>query len=211
MQETHTDIGEGGEEALLQARRFLRGNTTGIICFAEHVRPTFYTLDPAGHPVCPVSAAMVLAGDTVLRVPDEAQDAMSILVTIEDLAMDSAEGDRWRIYHGDPEETFFARLYLEAAKYHGLVIDGEALAEPNLLADAEPALCRQLNAGPREALVRIARRGAGVEVVNPVVVGVDHYGVHVRAAFGIVRVEFAQVATDAEAARQMIEQLAGPA
>lgn len=190
------DYPDADDVELLRARRFLRGNTTGVICFAEHIRPVFYVLDASGHPVCPVSAAMMLAGDTVLRVPDESSEAMSILVTLEDIPLASASGDRWRIYHSAPEETYFARLYLEAAKFRGFVIDGDALAQPNLLHDVEPALCKALNALSRDRLIALARSIASADMTNPLVVGVDHFGVDMRGAFGITRLEFPEPMLD---------------
>ncbi len=190
---------------LLRARQFLRGHTTGVICFAEHIRPVFYVLDASGHPVCPVSAAMMLAGDTVLRVPDESSEAMSILVTLEDIPLNSAEGDRWRIYHSAPEETYFARLYLEAAKYRGFVIDGDALAQPNLLDDLEPAVCKALNNLSRDRLIALAKRVARAEMTNPLVVGVDHLGIDMRGAFGVTRLEFPEPMLNATVLRNFLK------
>ena len=49
--------------------------------------------------------AMLQAPETVLFVPDAAEDALELLVTLyefQDRGPDGALTDRWRVHHGDP-------------------------------------------------------------------------------------------------------------
>ena len=92
------------------------------------------------------------------------------------------------MYHGDPPDVQWARVEIDAARFHEMFIDGEDLQRENLLKEEESSLCKQLNSA-RDSLSRACRRVAGVEVESPVLVGVDSLGLDVRARFGIVRVE----------------------
>ena len=107
---------------------FLRSNSTGTLQFDDLVEPVKYVIDREGHPVTAGSRAMKQAADSVLFVPDEVDGSLELMITMEDQNPESAEADRWRIYHGQPDRAVFIRLYLEAAKYHSEVFDGDAIA-----------------------------------------------------------------------------------
>jgi hypothetical protein len=98
-------------------------------------------------------------------------------------------------------------LDIESVKCVGFVVDGADLNTINTLHADETALCRELNADPAR-LAAMCLRETRTSVADPVAVGVDPFGIAVRARFGVVRVEFAAEAMDAAAARREIEALA---
>ncbi|MHC4809916.1 MAG: hypothetical protein ACYTEV_06065 [Planctomycetota bacterium] len=197
------------------AHAFLRGHSTAEIRFDEHLRPLHYVVAPDGLLVAPVMVAMLQSMDTVLFVPECSEDAMELSVTLLPLEEHGPEGglcDRWRIFHGDPPDVRWARMSIDAARYAGMVIDGEALMRPNPLAAEEAAICREVNTGRLEDLRRAAERVSGVDVPEPRLVGVDPGGLDVRARFGVIRVPLAVDAEggeagDAAAVRAAIDRL----
>ena len=200
------DITDDGD-ALDAARAMLRAGFRGTLQFDEHFVPLRYVIDPgAGRLAAPVMVAMLTASETILFVPEEAESALQCLVTLEAIGEDHAAADRWRIYHGEPEDVRWAILWLDMAKLDGVVLDGDALMTPNPLADAEPALCRLLNQD-KPALTRLAAARGGMEIESPACVGVDPAGLDVRARFDIVRVLFDEPAPTEDAARAAIERL----
>ncbi|MEY5031874.1 MAG: hypothetical protein RL354_905, partial [Planctomycetota bacterium] len=135
-------------EIITGARAFLRANLTGTIGFDEEFIPIKVVVAPDGALVAPVMVAMLRALDVVIFLPAEDDAAMQLQVTLEEI-QDSGEHaalcDRWRIYHGEPEDVRWARISIDAAKFDGRMFDGLALMEPNALADAEPRICRKVN------------------------------------------------------------------
>jgi hypothetical protein len=179
------------QRAAEDAYVFLRGNTTGELRFDEHIEPLKYVIGPKGHVVAPVTHLMLSSQDTVLFVPNNADGAMELGVTLMGLDPDGPDGavtDRWRIYHGDPASVQWAVLKIDAARYDRWVVDGQALRRPNPLAADEPAICRRINAQHRDALGRVCHHGAGIDVEQPLLVGVDPLGFDVRRRFDIARV-----------------------
>ena len=79
-------------------------------------------------------------------------------------------------------------MSIDAARFHGYFVDGTALARPNPFAAQEPALCRMLNDGMLPAIVRAAEATAGHRLAAARVVGVDPWGIDVRAQLGIARI-----------------------
>lgn len=189
----------------------LRGNTTGDLRFDEHVRGVRYVLDHDGRMVLPVMVAMLRTPDTVLFVPELADEAMELMLTLEpfeEIGAGAALADRWRIHHGDPPDVRWARAVIDAARHETSVIDGEALQVPNPLAAAEPALCRLGNGELRAALPAICRRFAGVGVDEPRLVSVDPGGANLRGRFGVYRARFPAPAPEPAAAQAALEAMA---
>ena len=125
-------------------------------------------------------------------LPEESDEAMQLQVTLEEIqdAGDfAALCDRWRIYHGEPEDVRWARISIDAAKFDGRMFDGLALMQPNALAEAEPRICRKVNAEMRELLRKACLAVAEVEIEDPRLVGVDPLGFDVRGRFEIVRLD----------------------
>jgi len=150
-----------------------------------------YVLDPAtGRIVINAMIAMLDAVETVLFIPEERDGAMELLLTLEPIEQHShgeALADRWRIYHGEPEDMHWAVGVIDAVRHEGFVIDGEALMQPNALADHEARLCKLLNEAGSSRLSAMAFARADRKVESPVAVGVDELGVDLRAAFEVVR------------------------
>ncbi|TVQ31962.1 MAG: DUF2470 domain-containing protein [Phycisphaeraceae bacterium] len=181
--------------------RFFRAERAGELAFSGHVRPLkFVTDNETGHIIAPVMVAAMDTFEHVLHIPEDTDDALHLLLTPEPINGDTHPGaDRWRIYHGEPTDFTWVRLHIDTARYGPWVYDGDALMIPSALAKAEPGLCKLLNGDP-EALRRMCESCAGVAVADPVCVGVDPDGAHVRARFGIVRIPFESPAeTEADA------------
>src|SRR5690606_10916285 len=96
-----------------RAYTFLRAHTRADLRFEEHMRPIRYVISPgpflAGRLVAPVMVAMLDAVDTALFIPEDVDNAMEMQVTLEEFRergeSESARlADRWRIYHGEPED-----------------------------------------------------------------------------------------------------------
>jgi len=203
---------------------FVRGNFTADLRFDEHVQPVKYVVAPAGgRLVMPAMVAMLRALDTVLVIPEDRAepDTMELMVSLQEFSEREGEhahlADRWRIYHGEPEDVRWALATIDAARFNGLFIDGEAFALDNPLAAAEPALCKEMNASHVDRLRELCQtRGRaclrrstgtadpGISVERPVMVGIDPLGIDVRAAFDIVRVRFPRRAGTIAEARQML-------
>jgi hypothetical protein len=157
---------------------------------------------------------MLRALDVVIFLPAEDDAAMQLQVTLEEI-QDSGEHaalcDRWRIYHGEPEDVRWARISIDAAKFDGRMFDGLALMEPNALADAEPRICRKVNAEMRGLLKQACLRVAEVEIEDPRLVGVDPLGFDIRGRFDVVRLDADPEIVDDADALAALEELASDA
>ena len=175
-----------------EAHGFLRSHTTGDLRFDEQCRPLKYVVGPDGRLVAPLMYAMLHCVDAVLCVPSLGEDAMEIQVTPAPLDAEGPEGgltDRWRIYHGEPQDTHWAQFGIDAARFGRYVIDGPALIRANPLAADEPRLCREINQEHSVTLRRFCTQSAGIDVVAPILVGVDPLGFDIRRRFDVVRAQ----------------------
>ena len=201
-------------EIITGARAFLRANLTGTIGFDEEFIPIKVVVAPDGALVAPVMVAMLRALDVVIFLPAEDDAAMQLQVTLEEI-QDSGEHaalcDRWRIYHGEPEDVRWARISIDAAKFDGRMFDGLALMEPNALAEAEPRICRKVNAEMRGLLKQACLRVAEVEIEDPRLVGVDPLGFDIRGRFDVVRLDADPEIVDESDAFAALEELAADA
>jgi hypothetical protein len=201
-------------EIITGARAFLRANLTGTIGFDDEFIPIKVVIAPDGHLVAPVMVAMLRAFDVVIFLPAEDDSAMQLQVTLEEI-QDKGEHaalcDRWRIYHGEPEDVRWARISIDAAKFDGRMFDGLALMEPNALAAAEPGICRKVNADMRDVLRKACLRVAEVEIEDPRLVGVDPLGFDVRGRFDVVRLDAdPEIADESDAYAALEDLAAGP-
>lgn len=181
---------DSGLPAIELALEFLHGHLSGLLRFDGDVRPVKIVIDDEGRIVAPAMVAMLRSLDTTLMLPDEEDESLHLQVTLEEFEESgphAALADRWRIYHGDPPDVRWARMTIDAARFEGLFIDGEALTRPNPLSASLPAICRALNNGHADALRAACLKVASLGIERPVVVGVDPLGVDVRGAFDVVR------------------------
>lgn len=193
---------------LEEAMQFFRAERCGELMFDEHVRPLkFITDNESGHIVAPVMVAALEAAHQLLYVPEEGDDAMQMLLTLEKFDGENhPDVDRWRIYHGEPEDVRWARAHIESVRWGPMVFDGDAFMIANPLKEVEPRICKKLNAD-RELLRRICKNVGHAQVAEPVCVGVDPDGLHIRAHFGVNRVYFEKRAESAEEAEEFVEAL----
>lgn len=198
------------EPLLDDALRFLHAHLEGELQFDEHLRPMKIVIAPDGRAVGPVMVAMIEAAETVLFLPHADDEAMQLLVTLEPFkeeGPDGARADRWRIYHGEPEDVNWAVFSIDAAKFNGAMIDGSALQRANPLAAEEARLCRRFNQEEPALLARLCQR-AGLTIEDPRLVGVDPWGFDIRARFQVVRLPAPVLLTSAAEAERFLDMLA---
>lgn len=196
-------------ESITEARRFLHANLAGEFQFDEHLRPMKIVIGHDGRIVGPVMVAMMEAAQTVLFLPQATDDAMQLLITLEPFEEEgpaAAVCDRWRIYHGEPDDLYWAEFAIDAAKFHDAIIDGDALRHPNPFADTEAKFCKDVNQNHLDALREMCKARNGVNVEEPRLVGIDPFGLDIRARFGIVRIEFNRTLDSVDDIRAMLQQ-----
>lgn len=201
-------------DAILAARAFLRAHLSGTIAFDGEFVPIKVAPTPDGALVAPVMVAMLRTFDNAIFLPDEGEDAMHMQVTLEEIhdrGDDAALCDRWRIYHGEPEDVRWARISIDAAKFRGMMFDGLALMEPNALASVEARICREVNGSMADVLRAAVASVTGLEIESPRLVGVDPLGFDVRGRFDVIRLPADPQIADEEDAVAALEELADPA
>ncbi len=201
-------IDEPDASDLDEIQRQYRGHARGALLFDDNFIELDYIVAADGHLVAPVMVAVLSSMNTVIFAPEENEEALQILVTPEELGgieYESADTDRWRAYHGEPKDVRWAKLWVESLKLRDLVFDGEAVAQPNPFGPDEPALCRELNQRHKQ-IRQAAQAKLNLDIAAPTVVGVDPWGVDVRARFGVVRLPFPSRLQDAELVGELIER-----
>jgi hypothetical protein len=176
-----------------EAFQFLRAHLAGRIRFDGERVEIRVAPTPDGNLVAPVMVAMLRALDVAIELPDDSDESLVLQVTLEQIEEGGPDGalcDRWCIYHGEPPDVRWAKILIDAARYKGYFIDGQAIVRANPFAAQEPALCKELNAGCRDAVVRAAETvpSGGHRLVDPRVVGVDPWGIDARAQLGVARI-----------------------
>ncbi len=157
--------------------------------------------------VFPAPSVALSGEENVLWLPEERNDAMQILVTLEEIDGDlSASADRWRIYHGTPGESHWVSASLQAVRFGTMVANSDEIDLANPLAEAEPAMCKKYNAD--RALL-----GSAAHAMDPrskgegLLVGVDPMGFDIRTRFDIVRVPFGDRLIEPEQADAKVHNL----
>lgn len=186
--------------------RELRRHLESMLLFDGHASTggvRFIIDDPSGRLVMAVEPVVLSASEFTLFVPEERDGAPQLMLSVA--PADPASGpwaaacDRWQIYHGRTTLRGWAVASIECARRGDDVIDADDLAVPNPLTAAGRELRERAGANPA-ALIAACNRQAKVPVADPVIVGIDPWGVDVRARFGIVRLEFAEEAATPDAA-----------
>ena len=198
----------------LEALAFLRGNLSGLIRFDEEFIPIKIVVGPCGRIVAPVMVAMLQSVDCVLFLPEEPDEeggnSIQLQVELRQFSEDGPDGalaDRWRIYHGEPPDVNWATFEVDAARYDELFLMGEAIQVANPLRDAEPGICREINAEHEDALRATVIGEAKIELDSPRLVGVDPLGFDVRGLYEVIRLPSPRILMDAEAARNCLNEL----
>lgn len=157
--------------------------------------------------VFPVESSALGGEESVLWIPEERNDAMQILVMLEEIDGErSASADRWRIYHGSPAQSQWVSAAVLAVRFGMMVADAEQIELTNALAADEPRLCKKYNAD-HELLGQAARTMDPRSKGEGVLVGVDPMGFDIRTRFDIVRVPFGERLADAEKADAKVQNL----
>jgi hypothetical protein len=199
------------DPAIEDALAFLRGHLSGVLRFDGEIRPIKIVIAPDGRLVASAMVAMIRSLDTTICLPDEEDESFHAQVTLtqfEERGADAALADRWRIYHGEPPDVRWASMFIDAARFNGLFIDGEALMVPNQLASSEPSICKALNAGQVDLVREACLKHAQVGIEKPTVVGVDPLGIDVRGAFDVVRLKVEKRIEGERGALDALRQLA---
>ena len=180
------------DEAVDRTLEFLHANLKGFIRFDGDRVAIKVIVAPDGAIVAPVMESMLLAVDVSLELPDDGEDGLQVMVTLERLDPEGPQAglcDRWRAYHGDPEDVRWATMQIDASRFRQWFVDGEALTEANPLAKDEPSLLKALNAQPRSFLKAFCTT-CKVDCKDPVAVGVDPGGIDIRRAHDTDRLPF---------------------
>ena len=190
-------------DIIAQARQFLLSHRHGTLIADESPRKIRFILDlDRGCPAAPIAQHELFADSLALMVPDEGEDALQLLVAAEELDPTRDRcADRWQANFGRADQRRWARFTIESARFATAVLDGDSFAWTSPLAAHQTALCRTANADPTR-LAQICRAGSEATAV-----GVDEWGLDVRTRIGVLRVSFATLAGDVEAAREAIARL----
>ena len=193
-----------------KALAFMHGHLSGLIRFDENVVPMKVVVENEGRLVAPVMVAMLTAGDTVIHLPDEEETSMHLMVTLEEFEESGPDGemaDRWRIYHGEPEDLKWAVMHIDAVRLDGVFYDGDGLLVPNRLAQVESASCWWANENLGDGLRAACLAAHDLELNDPRLVGVDPLGFDVRGRFDIVRLEAGTPLESEESARTELQRI----
>jgi hypothetical protein len=188
---------------------WLHGHLSGLLQFDENVLPMKVVIDQEGRLVSPVMVAMLTAEQTVLYLPDEEESSLHLMVSLERFDEDGADGhlaDRWRIYHGEPDDVRWAIMHIEAARLNGIFYDGDGLLIPNALGRVESSICRWANEHLVEGLRAACLKEREIDIKDPRLVGVDQFGFDVRGRFGVVRLDAGTLMNNEEEAREILER-----
>jgi hypothetical protein len=186
---------------------WMHGHLAGTFSFDENIMPMKVVVDHEGRLVSPVMVAMLTSEQTVLYLPDEGESTLHIMVTLEQFDENGTDGhlaDRWRIYHGEPDDVRWAIMHIEAARLDGVFYDGDGLLVPNALGGVEANICRWANEELVDGLRAACLREREIEIKEPRLVGVDPLGFDVRGRFDVVRLDSPTVMTTEQDARLVL-------
>lgn len=190
------------------AARTLRRHTRCVALADGVPHPCRFVIDGrAGELVLGVDRETLDAAELILCLPDDTFDADASALVHHRTADEDRWTDRHAAYHTDARPERWARATVDSIKLRaGEVVEGERLGLVNPILDAEPALCKRLNAETAR-LRTLCRLMAGVEPEHPVAVGVDRYGIDVRARFGVVRIDLPAPCDDPDEAARVVDAL----
>lgn len=190
--------------------RRLRRFHEGVLDVGGRFDRTMFILDPASsRPVFPAPPG-ALEGDVLtLHAPEDEPGAVRLAgapVELDPLRHEAC--DRWLFYFGRPRWSRFCAIGIDHIKSVDEVISGDEVPG-NPLRQAEAGLLRELNLRP-ELLASACERLAKVRPTAPRAVGLDPYGLDIRAGFGPVRLEFEGVhGTEGEVRSALASLLGG--
>jgi hypothetical protein len=194
-----------------QTLRRLHRFYEGVLGIGERVERTLFVIAAeTGRPVFPAPPGVLDEESITLHAPEDEPWALMVLgrpVEIDPLR--DAACDRWLMHHGKARWARWAALEIESVKDVETVLGGEEAQVENPLRGVEGALCKWVNREHGAELSEACARAVGRRPDSALLVGVDPYGLDVRAHFGAVRVEFEGVALDEGAARRAVTGVLG--
>lgn len=176
----------GGSHWAREVRRHHEGT---LLTGDRAVRVRFIIEGSCGKLVMPVERWVLDNVDAALFLPEERRDALQVLVEFDDAEPSGGAQDRWSAYHGEARERHWGGARITGLRREDEVCEAAEITPTNALRSAESRLLKLLNA-QRSVLPAVCERLAGVTVPDACAVGIDPYGIDVRARFGIVRAEF---------------------
>ncbi|MFI4915277.1 MAG: hypothetical protein ACIAS6_02070 [Phycisphaerales bacterium JB060] len=186
-----------------------------LVCEAGAEPCRLVVAETGGSVTLPMHHDLDEAGHWAFAAPQELDPAIELSLENskggEDLPdPDEIEADRWLAYHGStPPKCRLVSLAVSFARYadgDGRTHVAEDVLTPNPVRSHVPALCKLLN-GDKGRLADACARLTGVRPESPIAVGVDEWGVHVKAAFDVLRLGFEEPAMDEAAARVAIGEV----
>lgn len=212
MSQAHTDEHQ-------QARSRVLANLAGVLVCEAGAEPCRIVIAEAGGSVTlPMHRDLDEATQWSFAAPQELDPAIELCLEPIDGSQDELPGpdeieaDRWLAYHGStPPRCRLMSLAISFARYadgHGRTHVAEDVLTPNPLRSHVPALCKAINSNPAR-LADACAKVTGVRPESPVAVGIDEWGVHVKAAFDVLRLGFDEPAMDEAAARERIGEVLG--
>jgi len=189
----------------------IRSFTSGTILCDGTPEPVRFVFDGrTGRVVLALDPVWAGCEEFVLCLPDDSFDTKARLLLVpERLDEHDPALDMYLAYHGRGATGVCLSAAIESAKLgDSTVVDGAALTVANPLMPALGRLCRALNED-RGALRRACGRAAGVSPEDPLAVGIDPFGVDVRARFGTVRLAFGVPVADVDEAEARVRALIG--
>lgn len=174
--------------------RAVRRYHEGSLAFHERRAEVRFVVEAGtGRLVMPVEPTLARGDGEEMTLWMPAESGWDVHAALVTSLIDRPEAceavDRWAAYHGRTSLTAWARCRVEGLKSRDHVWDGESVEAPNPLGRAEYALIRRVNAD-LPGLVLACKRHAAAALADPLCVGVDPFGIDVRARFGIIRLEF---------------------
>jgi hypothetical protein len=180
----------------------------GLLGIAERVERTLFVIDAVtGRPVFPAPPGAVEEESITLHIPEDEPGSVQILgraVEVDPLRDEAC--DRWLFYHGRPRWAHWAAIEIESLKNVETVLDHDEVQIANPLRPFEPAICKWVNQNAA-ALAAACERSLGTHPESPLLVGVDPYGLDVRAHFGVMRLEFEGTCDDEAEAREALKRM----
>lgn len=178
-------------DILDRVQRLVRRSCEGVLLVGDRAERVKFVIDPeGGFPVMPSPAGALEADDLTLSIPDDADmQAIHLLGTPREVGPDGPVVDRWAVYHGRASRARMLALVVDSLKGEGEVLDGPDVPLHNPMRRDEAELCRAGNADPVR-LAALCGRLTGTTPASALMVGMDPWGLDLRARFGVIRVEF---------------------
>ena len=197
------------EDAMISAARRAIGRWhEGRLASARIGADTQFVIDDSTGALILFSEPGALESEApAMLIPDESDPEIELLLDLRGQPGE-AQRDQWRAYHGADRRGAWALGTVESVRLRispgPTVLDGPDVVRPNPLRAHVRELLRHANRDPGR-LAGAVRRKLGAASAEPVAVGVDPWGLDVRARFGPVRFEFDREAGDVDSARTCID------